>query len=446
MNEHNPIAFAISKLQEKWQLSVKDKNFHLVRWVIKNDNSDIFKGFLKLESTLHGNLEETFVVMLTSFESGKDFAYQLVNDWLEIFERDLQAMNLPPWKDLEFFKAEWNKLTPEIEEKEDIPLLMKLFESFKSYEGKKSNLVIGLLPNGVLDRNEFCECLENILSLLPEGIAIMLMDNEGDEMYNRLFREEYEDRITITLGNLYDSGSIYKQLATQGNPNDPQVVFRNCMFEMGECAKNGNKKGVYQWGEKALLATQGSGDKLFWSSAHLVFAGFLFGFNDVDKIEKLLNNGIHICQGMLSDNSKRASAAGLLGQFYGYKAAYLSIKKEHFESITFFMKQAEVLVENDQIVLSLGAFQNALLVAAKHQTDKMREIAEKGFMVGYPLEDDLLRTSGFPVIAYYHLLYGTLEKEEKTEIEDRMTFLYSEDWMQSAKNHLAIAPEEYITK
>ena len=38
MNEHNPIALAISLLEEKWRSSVKNPDYTLVRWVIEKQN------------------------------------------------------------------------------------------------------------------------------------------------------------------------------------------------------------------------------------------------------------------------------------------------------------------------------------------------------------------------------------------------------------------------
>jgi len=275
-------------------------------------------------------------------------------------------------------------------------------------------------------------------------VALMTVDYDGQENQARLFDRDHPERVSISATGLFNAGGIYKQLATAGNPDDPQVIFRTCMFEMGEAAKNGNKQGVYHWGEKALIATQGSGDKLFWASAHIIYAGFLFGFKDTDKIEKLLDNGIRICEQFMDDESKQMATAGLLAQLFGYKAAYLSMQKKYKESIRYFEQQADILVRHDQAVLSLGAFQNALLVAGKHQSEKVQEIAEKGFAVGYPLEDELLRTSGFPLIAYYYLKYGMADESLREDIEKRMSYLYTEEWKRNAQKHLAIAPEEYV--
>lgn len=446
MNEHNPVALAISMLQEKWRNAVKDSDYRFVRWVIERENADIFKGFLKLESTPHGSLEETFIILFTPFETPYAFAYALANDWLEIFEHEMQQGTLPQWDDLADLKEELQTLSSDANyQGEDIRFLMKLLKSFKQYEGKKAKLVVGLLPYAVAESKQYVKWLDSVLYQLPNGLMIMTVDYCGHETQERLFGKENPERISLMAKNLFDANKIYRQLATAGNPDDPQVVFRTCMFEMGEAAKNGNKQGVYHWGEKALLATQGSGDKLFWAAAHIVYVGFLFGFKDTEKIEKLIENGNQICEQLLTDENQKNAAAELMAQFYGYKAAYLNILKKYKESIACFEQQAALLIANGQAVLSLGAFQNALLVAARHQSGKVPDIAGKGFAAGYPLADELLRTSGFPVIAYHYLKHSIADDEQRKEIEHRMAYLYTDEWKHNAKKHFAIAPEEYVS-
>lgn len=446
MNEHNPIALAISLLQEKWKNSLTNQDYTFLRWVIKKDQLDIFKAFLKLESTPYGSLQETIIVLFTPFESSAGFAYSLANDWLQLFEQEMAQGKLPVWEDFAALKQEFSNLLPSGNyEGQDLHFLIKVLKSFKKYEGKKEKLMVGLFPNALLNHKDYNQWLQDLLPQLPANMAILMVDFAGKETLTPLFNHHHPERKTIPATELYDAAEIYRQLATYGNPNDSQVVFRTCLFEMGDAAKKGHKNGVYHWGNTALLTAQASGDKLFWASAHIIYAGFLFGFKDTDKIESLINTGLQICQPLLDDPAKKMATVGLLAQFFGYKASYLNILKKHKESIYYFQQQADILVQHDQAVLSIGAYQNALWVAHKHQRSKVAELAAKGFAAGYPLEDEILRTSGFPLIAHYYLQNDLANKDQKEEIEKRLNHLYGPEWKANAKKHLAIAPQEFVS-
>jgi hypothetical protein len=443
LNNHNAIALAISSLQTKWQEATDKQNFQLVRWLIEKSDTDIFNGFLRLESTAHGSLEETFLILFTPFLEAQSYTYFLIKDWLEIFAMEVPSEGVTQWSDYARFKAQWELLSSEEHHQEQCSyLLAALLQSFKKYRSESRKLIFGLLPYVNNAEKQYANWVENTLPLLPEDVALMIVDDLKNEKYERLFNEESKERITISATKCFNAQNVYQQLATSGNPDDPQIAFRQCVFKMGESAQKGNKQEVCNWGEKALTYTQASGDKLLWASAHIVYASFLFGFKATEKIDQLLNQGIIITQSMLDNAETQTAASGLLGQFYGYKAAYLNMLGEHAESILWFKKQADVYIQYKQEVLSIGAFQNALLVASKHRKSEVGKITEKAFPIAYAQADDSLRGTGFPVIAYHYLI--VCKEEEKKDIETRMQYLYGANWKASAKKNFAIAPEEYV--
>lgn len=442
VNNHNAIALAISSLQEKWQEATSGHDFQLIRWLIGKSDTDIFNGFLRLESTAHGSLEETFLVLFTPFLEVQSYTYFLIKDWLELFALETKD-DVSPWGDYTRFKAEWGLLSPEEEHQEECGyLLAVIIQSFKKYRSESKKLILGLLPYANNDEKQFANWIESMLTLLPDGVALMIVDDLKDEKYERLFNEESKERITISADKCFDTQNVYQQLATSGNPDDPQIAFRQCVFKMGESAQKGNKQDVCNWGEEALTCTQASDDNLLWASAHIVYASFLFGFKATEKIQQLLDQGINITHPMLDNSETQTAASGLIGQFYGYKAAYLNMLGEHDESIIWFKKQADVYIHYKQEILSINALQNALLVASKHRKSEVSKIAERAFLIGYAQADDSLRATGFPVIAYHYLII--CKEEEKKDIETRMQYLYGDAWKASAKKNFAIAPEEYV--
>lgn len=447
MKEHNPIALAISLLQNKWIEATKNKDYNFVRWVLDKKNIDIFKSFLKLESTPYGSLPETFVIIFTPFESDIEFTYSLMNDFLSIFEEENKKGIIPEWNDLSIFKDELSRVAIEKAKIKEInSLFIRMLTSFKTYENKKTKLVLGLLPYAISDFKKYTLWLSEILAILPPTIALMSIDDTNNETQKELFGKHFPQRISVFVDKVYDAGDVYKQIATSGNPDDPQVIFRRYLFEMGEAAQKGNKNKVKEWGEKILITTQESGDKLLWASAFLIYAGFLFSFREITKIEDLLNKGTRICENIFRDEELKPNVIGLLGQFYGYKGAFFNLQKKNKESVEWFEKQGDFMSDNHQFILAISAYQNAILIAQKGFKKELRRIVEKAFKIGYPLEDTLLQTSGFPIIAYNYLKYIEIDKIEKEEIIGRLNELYGENWQKRASKNMNIISEEYLSK
>ena len=447
MKEHNPIALAISLLQNKWIEATKNKDYNFVRWVLDKKNIDIFKSFLKLESTPYGSLPETFVIIFTPFESDIEFTYSLMNDFLSIFEEENKKGIIPKWNDFSIFKDELSRVAIEKAKIKEInSLFIRMLTSFKTYENKKTKLVLGLLPYAISDFKKYTLWLSEILAILPPTIALMSIDDTNNETQKELFGKHFPQRISVFVDKVYDAGDVYKQIATSGNPDDPQVIFRRYLFEMGEAAQKGNKNKVKEWGEKILITTQESGDKLLWASAFLIYAGFLFSFREITKIEDLLNKGTRICENIFRDEELKPNVIGLLGQFYGYKGAFFNLQKKNKESVEWFEKQGDFMSDNHQFILAISAYQNAILIAQKGFKKELRRIVEKAFKIGYPLEDTLLQTSGFPIIAYNYLKYIEIDKIEKEEIIGRLNELYGENWQKRASKNMNIISEEYLSK
>ncbi|WPV70092.1 hypothetical protein [Chitinophaga sp. LS1] len=75
MNEHNPIAQLVLKIQQAWMDKVANKpTFKFVSVLIKPEESRVYEGFCKLESTANGRLPEVFVTQLTAFTDTDTFS------------------------------------------------------------------------------------------------------------------------------------------------------------------------------------------------------------------------------------------------------------------------------------------------------------------------------------------------------------------------------------
>ena len=430
--EHNPIAIRINRLQDQWIEGRKAKpTARIIRWLVTPDDVPLVNGFYKLESSVHGKIEENLVILLTNFEDINTFAYQLAKDWLEMYEKDLEQYPQLDWKDFSELKEQFLDLNQE-EREESESFLITLLESFKEYEGSPTTLFIGINPRKVWSHQEMNTWLMQYFAKLPETIGFVLTDHKGKGYHDSLFGSLGNQTQTLVLQD-QDMKGAYQAIATQGNPNDPQVAFRKCMMEMGNCAAKNDKKGVDKWGQKALEITQKTGQKPFWMSAHLVYAGFLFGFKDSTKINQLLDKAIQIGKPKLKSDQ---ATVGLVLQLYSYKAAYYSIDGKHQKAFDWFVKQAELSVEQNQELIAVGAYKNAILVASQNNMkQQLLGILPTAFISGYKLDDTNLKTTEFAFTAKHYLEAPLrIEVEKVDEIENRMTQLFGKKWRNITKH------------
>lgn len=431
-NEHNPIAVRIGKVAKLWtntrEKKPKAKFFQLI---CNQEDFILVNGFIQIEASEHGKSPDSFLMFSIDFENENQFLYEFITEWLTSFERDLEKYPDWYWEDFEKLKNDF-QLLPNDDSDTLKDFLMELLISFKKFESKKDNLiVIGLVPKKVSDYQKYNTFLEKIMVMIPDDYGILVIDFKGKEKHTKLWSDLNVLAAQIVIPDQNMAGS-YKELATQGNPNNPQVKFRKCLFEIGESAAKIDKEKVHYWGKQMLDVTQSTGDRSFWASAHLIYAGFLFQFKEDSNILRLLDKGIKISEAEYKNNPQ---LAGTLMQLYSYKASYYSIAGKKEEAIQNFMKQSEIAEEVEMVEQMILAHIYALLLIKNENDNLYEKIIRKSFQRGYSLSDELLKVINFAFITERYLDLDNTEImiAEKHQIEERMKSIYGKDWRAYAK-------------
>ena len=431
-NEHNPIAVRISKISKLWTNTREKKpQARFFQLICNQEDFILVNGFIQIEASEHGKSVDSFLMFSIDFENENQFLSDFINEWLNAFERDLKKYTEWHWEDFEELKEEFqllsNKNSGNLKE-----FLEKLLLSFKKFESKNNNLiVIGLVPKKVSDYQKFNVFLKRLVSTTSDDYGLLVIDFKGKEKHNGLYLDLNSLAARIIVPDQNMAGS-YKELATQGNPNDPQVKFRKCLFEIGESATKNDKEEVHYWGKQMLDVTQSTGDRSFWASAHLIYAGFLFQFKDDSNTLRLLDKGIRISETEYKNNPQ---LAGILIQLYSYKASYYSIAGKTDEAVQNFIKQSEIAEDVQMVEQMILANIYALLLIKNESSYLYKKIIKNSFDKGYALSDELLKVINFAFITekYLHLDNIEMTTSQKYEIEDRMTSIYGKDWREYAK-------------
>ncbi|MDI9310570.1 MAG: hypothetical protein QM535_10170 [Limnohabitans sp.] len=437
MSEHNPIAENITRLQQIWITNRKENpNARIFCWRYQAQDYFFLNSFYKLESSQYNATTDAFVIFFNPFENKEKYTISLIQQWLNQFEEEAKKQGWQ-WNDLETFKERFSNITPTDYDAYKI-LWKDILISYKAFDNKPdTKLFIGIMPHSIGSEEGINIWIEETLSLLPNDIGYVTHQEDSENILYLVEKKIVTK--TLQVPN-FDLKGAYKQIATQGNPTDPQVQFRRCMFEMGEAAGANNKSKLNQWGQKMLEVTQSTGNRSFWASAHLVYAGFLFQFKDDEKIEELLNKGIAITAKEYKD---KPESAGVLLQLYAYKGSYASMTGKKEEALEWFTKQAHTATELQLTEQALLAYNNLLLLAQKNKNDFFYNTIKESFEVGYPLKDEQLKNINFTFIANYYCDYFTNNgKYTRNEIEERMKTIYGENWKENATNFKQIVVEE----
>lgn len=434
-NEHNPIAIRIRKIQELWN-NQSSQALDARIFVLNYEQEDNFlvESFINIEATEHGLSNDIFLVFKARLDSEGDLLHTLSEQWLQAYERDVEKN--PDW--------DWLKLTEKKEslkhiKKEDTLSLYAfwrgLLNDFKVFGGLAHNRIVLTLVLEYIDSLDLLrKTLKSFSEQLPEFAALLLLESRGDTTYSSIALELEEKGCLLTLPNL-DTASACKELATQGDVNDPHVQYRKLLFELGELTSKGQNTKIKQLAEgKFLPLCRSMVDPQVWASGYLVVAGFMMHFEkEYEYVHRLLNKGLAVIQGAtpLDEPLKFAS---LTIQLYMYQAATYSMANEYPEATAAFTKALELSKTAGDTNQIINCYNSILLVLLKREYRHYGVMLQEAFDYAYSLRDEELHliNISFIVGAYISKIEG-INSNDKREITARMQMLYGDHWQDSPK-------------
>jgi elongation factor P hydroxylase len=267
---------------------------------------------------------------------------------------------------------------------------------------------------------------------IPAGVKLLVIDHVSAEHF--AFHERQHPGMLLSIHIPMDLHGAIKKLAAAGNPNDPEIMLRKCVFEMGAAMKDKDVKRLHRWGQQALDATQRSGNKGLFATAHIMYAGMLFHFKKDPKIPELLERGQRIAR----QGSQQGDGAclPLLVQFYGYHGAYAQIRRRFTEAINWFIQQGELAEQHKFSQQALNAWYQAAELCRRKDSSRYYDVLEKGYQAGWHLPDEEISASIYIYLLrdYYDYAHANRKHTIIQDIDDRMIRVFGEDWKSDVDN------------
>ena len=380
------------------------------------------------------------ILLSVDYDDKTDFYKFLIKAWIDSFSMEAEKNPDWDWADFSSFKSELTSVSSLSADKLR-DLYIRLVTSFKTFVGNDNLLGITLFISRIGDVEALNEVIKDIAERLPSGVALILIDYKKREVYDILLSEMKGRICLIDIPNQNMTGA-YKEIATQGNPQDPNVKYRKCLFELGEAASKGNKDEAKKLGHELIKLSREIGGTAFMASSYLMFGGFMIKFHrEAGFCHDLFDKGIAL---VLPKYHDEQDCAQILLQLYNYKGTVHSYNKDITEAIKQFMTAVKIAKEVDMKTEVVNEYNYALLMALKKDRLTYEPILNEAFEYGYSFSDEDLKIINLSFIAstYLDKTYS-LDSSTRDEISKRMSDLYGEDWQLSTKELAAKLDAEY---
>lgn len=422
--QHNPVSVAIESIQQQWtEQTESHEGFKVARWLIREEETALINGFLKLESSPHGQCDDFFIVLLTPYvyDMGA-YSIQLVRDLFRMWDEDSYVKEQG---------REWDRASfiPRLEDVDKADkLLCDVLDDFNTHFCRdEQRLVLGLLPSTIEEISDYNDWIARVANMLPEQVAICLVDYNGSENFKNSIEQLNDKAITLKCSRFDMQQMASDILSSQQDPENPQVVFQQCVLQMGKATGNKSISSLQTWGTKAIKAATQSGSQSLLATAYLVYAGFMMQFKNKGALE-LLNKGQSLAQ--MAITNKEAEASTVQMQIYGYYSAYYSIMGDRKSSCEWSLKQAAFAGENDMKVYAISIYRHTAQLSASSYTTIRKEALAKGYAISEGLTDEELRASEIQMVAFHYMneLYEADDLQQVDNVSQRMSALLGDSW------------------
>lgn len=434
-NEHNPISVRIRQVQDLW-LKARGEKPRARAFVMNYTPEDyaLIEGFIGIESTPHGISDDTFLVFRTLLDNKVDFYKSLIEQWITAFHKDLESHPEWHWNDFAHLKEQYYKLSP----KDGHSLLTfysQLLHSFKRFEGVTGNLLVLVL---VIERVESLDVLHEVLKEFLDAtdgdIGLLFMEAKGEEIFSPIIKKMGDKGCVVELPN-QNMGAAYKEIITQGDPNDPQVQYRKLLLEMGEETAKSSRKRLKKIAiEEFFPLCKKLGDTNLWVSGYLAVSGFLMHFKEEGELlQQMLDQALAVIQ-EATPTDEPLMYADLTIHCYLYKGAAYAMAKDLEKATSHFMNAIHISKQTENHAQTINCYNSILLVLLKKDRTDYTSILKEAFEYGYSLPDEELRLINISFIAQAFISKGEdVSRKLEQEIDDRMLSLYGEHWQESPK-------------
>lgn len=454
----------LGEMARRWQQQVLPRH-RLIRWVLNPEDSRMYEGFCRLEASQHGSLDNLFVFFYTPFRSAENFSRALMEDWLQEYDANTAQRELlaaagikGPWDTAPFRTALAGSPTPQPDSAlahQSHPgqsaqalalaaaapcdrLLPEMIRSYREWLGLPTHdFVLALLPREMDSPAEFKAWLQTWMQQdLPANTQLLLFDHVKGNFWGEVF-QQYEAS-GCTLQHDLRMEQAIREIATAGASTDPQALFRQCLFEMGEATGAKDRQRLQEWGEKAIGIGRKSGDSTLLATAYISYAGMLFNCKAHEKIEDLLEKGMETCRQGIGTNPENMQP--LLLQYYAYKGSHCQLRKQRKEALGWFFRMGEEAARYGYFSQAISAYYKTFIFARyKHFDAEMEKSVLAAMQLSDKLSTEEIIASEYPFLALEYMNNregGSGEddagedstSETRQQVEGKMQQAYGPGW------------------
>ncbi|MBL0341140.1 MAG: hypothetical protein IPP71_09550 [Bacteroidetes bacterium] len=229
----------MGKIEKMRSLLMKEmgRGKQFIVWSLKYDELEMIDSFCLVENSDHAKMEDIIIDFKTSFNDYAEYSNDLIGE-LRVMQEQTKGFA----GDSDWVLKNWDidKVISNVSNKSAPATFLKVVSSIAEAVPDFGGKIIAYLePSQCEDPKALLKWLREMLTeVMPSRVTVMMAEQDSSSTLSSLC-VSFPEISAIIVPDLKMDQAI-KQMATAGNPANPDVQFRKCIFSMSEAV--GKKK------------------------------------------------------------------------------------------------------------------------------------------------------------------------------------------------------------
>lgn len=247
----NAIEKRLDLLESQWNEFAEDSEPRLLRWLAKNDETQVVLGFIEQQRAGGGEVPDLFIRLESPFEESLLYGFALREEFLKLYAEMTGDEDFRGELTADGIDVEW-KCPDSAPGDSDIAVFGQCCASFRNYyEGDMLHLAVALTPVQVNSPHKWSDWLLAFTrSGLPADVRFLVVDTAEAPVLDDL--AQAEPKLVRTIEPELNMEVAPKELLREAGGTGPGVAFRRYFFEITEAAGKGNLAKAEQLAPTAL--------------------------------------------------------------------------------------------------------------------------------------------------------------------------------------------------
>ncbi len=429
---NNPIQRRFNELVVKWTKAINRPNVKIIRIHAEHDERPFINDFFEYMLALDTDQEDLVFLLESPWSNISTFSEVLIDELFETIQiwNNADKSALPSTEVIN-----WKPNKKLSSSKNEASLFVKNINNLVNILVPKKDTIVSFIikmPFAVTEANLWLQ--KAIEEGIESNVRIGITDSNTNPLFNKV-AELFPNEVYTLYPNIDVDGAV-EEMASMGNPNEPENPYRKYLAKLMNAVKDRKDKEVEKNAQKCLdIASKNVGKNVNWLGqvvfVYTVLYNHQIGNKDYENALFFANKAVEAGQ-LGIGRIEPATAYRLYGQTLLGRGTILQLLKKNEESCSDYELASESYEKcNDYIMQceSIRMFAEQAEKAGRHKKDILEQLLIAFYLIDKMPPENVTKSTYPWVVKKLYDFDGRQKKISDDEMKEKLKPFFGERYM-----------------